>query len=81
MSAASANVSSKFSVRLEPLTVAFVDDKPLVTATVAALVSSSSEICCVVRVVVPSRIIAAVTTARPGRSAGSKYPPAPGMRI
>ena len=71
MSAASARVSSKFSVRLDPETVADTDAIPVVTATVAAFVSSNSEICCVVRDVVPSRIIAAVTTASPGESAGS----------
>ena len=48
MSAASANVSAKFSVRLEPETVAETPASDAPTPTVAALVSSSSAICSVV---------------------------------
>ncbi len=72
ISAASANVASKFSVRLDPVTDAIADDMPAATPTLAAIVSSVSEICCVFFVGVPSRIIVAVIDARPGVSAGSK---------
>ena len=54
MSAASAKVSSKFSVRLDPETIAVVDDEAARRRRrSAAFVSSSSAICCVVRDVVP----------------------------
>lgn len=71
MSAARPKVREKFSVRLDPEIVAVVDDTPVDTLTLEAIVSRASAICEVERVVVPSGIIAAVIEARPTRSSGS----------
>ena len=61
----------KCSVSAEPVTVASSDDMPAPTPNDAAIVSSCSEICVVLRVGVPSRIIDAVTLASPVLPAGS----------
>jgi hypothetical protein len=60
MSVAIANTWSKFSVSAPPDRVAVWLEIPDPAETLAAMVSRSLEICSVSRVLVPSRIIAAV---------------------